>query len=177
MSKWCVCDTDEPRAATNHSVTWDDDDGEELEVELWNTTGQACLAALRAISYPETDVFLLAYDMTNACSLENLADWLDEIQEVCDDYSGVILVGTKYDLWLEKKDAGDDEICTEEAIAEVTNCSTWRPGSDDVWCGRWPNLLMQRTQSSPPPRLTMDCPREDRLRTTITLEKAQRWTS
>merc|ERR1712166_794220 len=75
----------EPRAATNHSVTWDDDDGEELEVELWNTTGQACLAALRAISYPETDVFLLAYDMTNACSLENLADWLDEIQEVCDD--------------------------------------------------------------------------------------------
>ena len=122
MSKWCVCDTDEPTASMNHCVTWDDDDGVDLEVELWDTSGHS--ATLRAISYPDTDVFLLAYDMTNPSSLENLGDWLDEIQEVWDDYSGVILVGTRYDLWLEKKDAGDDEICTEEAIAEVTNCST-----------------------------------------------------
>ena len=139
--------------------------------------GDPKLSSLRAISYPDTDVFLLAYDMTNARSLENLEDWLVEIQDNDDDYSGVILVGTKYDLWLEKKEAGDGEICNEEAIAEVTNCSTRRPGSDAVSCGRWPRQLMRHTQSSPLPRLTMDCPGEDRVWTTIALEKAQRWTS
>lgn len=73
------------------------------------------------MAYECTDVFLIAYDMTCRSSLEDVVDWLEEIQDYMDedgDYYRVILVGTKYDLWLEKED-GDDAVCTEEAIAEM----------------------------------------------------------
>ena len=122
MSELCVLDTDTSPALQHSEVTWDDD-GEALDVELWDTAGQEALPLLRAVIYPETDVFLVAYDMMCVSSLENVEDWLDEIEEYADDY-GLILVGTKYDLWLEKKEDGDDEVCTEEAIAEVTDVST-----------------------------------------------------
>ena len=121
MSELCVLDTDTPGARKNEEVTWDDD-GEALDVELWDTAGQEALPLLRAVIYPDTDVFLIAYDMMCVSSPDNVVDWLDEIEEYLDGY-GLILVGTKYDLWLEKED-GDDEVCTEEAIAEVTDGST-----------------------------------------------------
>ena len=39
--------------------------------------------------------------MTRASSLDNIKDWVDEISGTTNDHLGFILVGTKYDLWLE----------------------------------------------------------------------------
>jgi small GTP-binding protein len=110
----------EPTAASNHQVTWIDENDEELEFELWDTAGQEALRTLRQMSYPDTDVFLLGYDMCNPDSLANVKEvWFEEVGDSWDDYSGIILVGTKYDLWLMKQEDGDDEICTSEEIAEM----------------------------------------------------------
>ena len=56
--------TDEPTAASNSSVEWDWDNTQAYEVQLWDTAGQEALSQLRAVAYPDTDLFLLAYDMT-----------------------------------------------------------------------------------------------------------------
>ena len=76
---------------------------------------------------PDTHVFLLGYDMTNPASLENMEDWLEEVTDTWEDFCGIIMVGTKYDLWLEKKEAGAD-VCTEDDIAAVTNGSAYSAG-------------------------------------------------
>ena len=52
-------------------------------------------------------MFLLGYDMTSRITLENVSTWVDEIQESWDGYQGIVLVGTKYDLWLERMEDGD----------------------------------------------------------------------
>ena len=56
--------SDEPTAASNSSVEWDWDNTQAYEVQFWDTAGQEALSQLRAVAYPDTDLFLLAYDMT-----------------------------------------------------------------------------------------------------------------
>lgn len=94
--------------------------GKRYEVALWDTAGQETLSALRAVAYPETDVFLLGYDMTSRMTLDNVSSWVDEIHENWSDYQGIVLVGTKYDLWLEKQEDGDtDELVEMDDVDEV----------------------------------------------------------
>ena len=108
------------------AVEWERD-GKPCEVQLWDTAGQEALSQLRSVAYPDTDVFLLAYDMTRKDSLENIPTWLDEVQAECSDYDRIILVGTKYDLWCERKEAGEDadlvEVQEVEKIAEEIEAS------------------------------------------------------
>ena len=120
-----MLDTDTPTAFTNHETTWNLED-EEIQVELWKTP-PSVLSSLRAIAYLDTDVFLLGYDMTSPTSLQNIPQWLEEINDHQTTSSAVILVGTKYDLWLEMKEAGDDQICTETNIAAVISIKTCIP--------------------------------------------------
>ena len=55
-------------------------------------------------------MFLLAYDMTNRDSLQNLSEnWLPEIEEEYDGFHDIIMVGTKFDWWEEKEEDGDNE--------------------------------------------------------------------
>ena len=95
---------DKPPAALNVSVEWEYDE-KRYEVELWDAE-QESLAGLGSAAYANTDVFLLAYDMTKCASLGHLLEWLAEIQSARDAYCGIILVGTKYDLWLVRKQSG-----------------------------------------------------------------------
>lgn len=43
-----------------------------LQLEIWDTAGQEALQHLRACAYPDTDVFLIAYDMAGGASLDNV---------------------------------------------------------------------------------------------------------
>lgn len=54
--------------------------GKEIELWLWDTAGQEDYDRLRALSYPNTDVFLVCFAVDNPVSLENLVDrWIPEI--------------------------------------------------------------------------------------------------
>ena len=100
------------------AVEWERD-GKPCEVQFWDTAGQEALSGLRTVAYPDTNVFLLAYDMTRRDSLENIPRWLDEVQDECSDYDGIILIGTKYDLWCERIKKGgkvDDLVEFQEVI-------------------------------------------------------------
>ena len=67
---------DVPTAADNQNVDWTytNEDGqlEDYTIEIWDTAGQEALKNLRSMSYPDTDLFLIGFDMTKRDSLENI---------------------------------------------------------------------------------------------------------
>ncbi|KAK1862660.1 hypothetical protein I4F81_005228 [Pyropia yezoensis] len=73
-------------------------DGQPQTLELWDSAGQEDYARLRALSYHETDVFLLCFSLVHRASLENVtSSWAPELRRASP-ASTLILVGTKADL-------------------------------------------------------------------------------
>lgn len=79
---------------------------ENVNLGLWDTAGQEDYDRLRPLSYPQTDIFLVCYNVVGVASQANVATkWIPELQHHA---PGVpfILVGTKIDL----RDAPDHVI-------------------------------------------------------------------
>jgi len=73
-------------------------DGKPINLGLWDTAGQEDYDRLRPLSYPQTDVFLVAFSIVNPASFENVrAKWHPEVSHHCPS-TPIILVGTKVDL-------------------------------------------------------------------------------
>ncbi len=73
-------------------------DGKPINLGLWDTAGQEDYDRLRPLSYPQTDVFLVAFSVVNPSSFENVrAKWYPEVSHHCPN-TPLILVGTKVDL-------------------------------------------------------------------------------
>jgi len=73
-------------------------DGKAVNLGLWDTAGQEDYDRLRPLSYPQTDVFLIAFSIISQSSFENVkSKWHPEIQHHCPGVP-IILVGTKADL-------------------------------------------------------------------------------
>ncbi|CAL5984639.1 Rac/Rho-like_protein [Hexamita inflata] len=68
------------------------------KLSIWDTEGGEEYGRLRPLSYPQTDVFILCYSISNSCSFKNIVQkWIPEIKHYM---PGVpfILLGTKSDL-------------------------------------------------------------------------------
>lgn len=73
-------------------------DGTPASVSLWDTAGQEDYDRLRPLTYPGTDVFLVAFSVVSPASFENVkAKWLPETQHHCPNVP-IVLVGNKIDL-------------------------------------------------------------------------------
>eukprot|EP01088_Endostelium_zonatum_P003041 TRINITY_DN13_c0_g1_i1.p1 TRINITY_DN13_c0_g1~~TRINITY_DN13_c0_g1_i1.p1 ORF type:complete len:206 (+),score=42.44 TRINITY_DN13_c0_g1_i1:125-742(+) len=78
-------------------------DGKLINFALWDTAGQEEYSRLRALSYPETDVFLLCFSVVSPPSFDNIkTKWYPEINHNCPS-AKCILVGTKIDLREDKQ--------------------------------------------------------------------------
>jgi len=65
---------------------------------LWDTAGQEEYDRLRALCYPQTDVFLMCFSVVSPSSFENIKiRWYPELQHHCPD-TPCVLVGTKIDM-------------------------------------------------------------------------------
>nr|VDC82512.1 unnamed protein product [Brassica rapa] len=74
-------------------------DGSTINLELFDTAGE-----LRPLSYPCTDVFLLAFSLVNKASYENVAKkWVPELRHHAPDVP-IVLVGTKLGSLLDARD-------------------------------------------------------------------------
>lgn len=73
-------------------------DGKAINLGLWDTAGQEDYDRLRPLSYPQTDVFLIAFSIVNPASYENVKQkWHPEIKHHCPNVP-IVLCGTKLDL-------------------------------------------------------------------------------
>jgi len=73
-------------------------DGKPINLSLWDTAGQDEYDKLRPLSYPQTDIFLICFSLTDPATLENVrSKWNPEVVHHCPN-TPIILVGTKSDL-------------------------------------------------------------------------------
>jgi small GTP-binding protein len=69
---------------------------------------------LRQLSYPSSDIFIIAFSLVSRSSLENVkTKWIKEIKTSCPNVP-VILVGSKLDLRNKKLDNDGSFVSTEE---------------------------------------------------------------
>ena len=92
--------------------------GQEHDVDVWDTAGQEAFSMLRKMAYPSSNVVVVGFCMTDKHSLHNILNgddaWCKEITNTIEGFDSWILVGTKSDLWEAWKD--DD--------AHKANCVT-----------------------------------------------------
>lgn len=75
-----------------------DVDGQKVELALWDTAGQEDFDRLRPLSYPDSDVVLICFNVDNPDSLENVkTKWITEVMHFCQGIP-IVLVATKLDL-------------------------------------------------------------------------------
>jgi len=79
-------------------------EGHQVELALWDTAGQEEFDRLRPLSYPDTDVVLIAFAVDSHASLENVSRiWVPEIKHFCPSVP-FILVANKVDLRNDNKE-------------------------------------------------------------------------
>jgi small GTP-binding protein len=72
--------------------------GKPINLGLWDTAGQEDYDRLRPLSYPQTDVVLVCFDVTRPSSLDNVSSkWVPELRHYIP-HCPIVLVGTKSDL-------------------------------------------------------------------------------
>eukprot|EP01098_Paradermamoeba_levis_P002176 TRINITY_DN12574_c0_g1_i1.p1 TRINITY_DN12574_c0_g1~~TRINITY_DN12574_c0_g1_i1.p1 ORF type:complete len:202 (-),score=15.28 TRINITY_DN12574_c0_g1_i1:47-652(-) len=72
--------------------------GQIFNLSLWDTAGEEVYDRLRPLSYPQTNVFIVAFSLVNPASFENVQKkWIPELQEHSPNVP-VVLCGTKLDL-------------------------------------------------------------------------------
>ncbi|KAH0791183.1 Cdc42 [Histomonas meleagridis] len=72
--------------------------GQDVNLQLWDTAGQEDLENIRVLSYTNTDIFLVCFSVVEPTSLTNVqTKWLTELKQYTKDPK-IILVGTKKDL-------------------------------------------------------------------------------
>ena len=72
--------------------------GKPFSVGFFDTAGQEDYDRLRPLSYPQTDVFLICYDVSRKSSFDNvLAKWIPEVTHHCPN-TPYIVIGLKSDL-------------------------------------------------------------------------------
>ena len=73
-------------------------DSRPVLAELWDTAGQEDYDRLRTLSYPDSDVILIAFSIDVPESLENITvKWMPEVKRYCPGLP-LVLVGCKIDL-------------------------------------------------------------------------------
>jgi len=84
---------------------------------LWDTAGQEEYDRLRALCYPQTDVFLMCFSLISPSSFENIKiRWFPELQHHCPG-TPCLLVGTKLDL---RDDAAVIEGLKNQGLSTIT---------------------------------------------------------
>ena len=92
-----------------------------VDLSLWDTAGQEEYDALRPLSYPGTDIFVIVFAVHNPDSFENVkAKWIGKVSHHCPG-TPVILVGNKTDL-------RTDEIIIQSLAAKGQCPVTYKEG-------------------------------------------------
>ena len=89
-------------------------------VGLWDTAGQEEYNSLRALSYPQSDLFLLCFSVNNRTSFSNVKNkWLPELDYRLPEGCAKILVGTKADLRQGEEIEEKNDVKQSEALEFV----------------------------------------------------------
>lgn len=80
------------------SATFKSPKGEDIPVKIWDTAGQERFRTLTYSFYRQANGVIVAFDVTNTTSFNNVKNWLDSINQHADANIVKALVGNKIDL-------------------------------------------------------------------------------
>ena len=89
-----------PTIFENYSTEWEVD-SRKVQLTLWDTAGQEASDEMRAVAYPNADVFLLCFSLVDKVSLANVQHkWVPDLRHKDSGWKEVpiLLVGLKKDL-------------------------------------------------------------------------------
>lgn len=84
-------------------------EGKSIDVKIWDTAGQERFKTITYSFYKRAQGVLIAYDVTNRESFENVKNWIDSIENYAKKDIQKVLIGNKIDL------ESDRKITTQEA--------------------------------------------------------------
>ncbi len=81
------------------STTYERDEGTKVEVKIWDTAGQERFHTITQQFYRQAQGMIIAFDLTQRKSFENVRTWIDSIYRTAPDATlPKVLVGNKVDL-------------------------------------------------------------------------------
>jgi len=101
--------------------------GKKILLQIWDTAGQERFRNINKSYFQQSNAFILAYDMTNTDSFDQISYWIKEVCEKTDDRIKSILVATKVDL------EDNREVSTEdgEKLAKEHNLEFFETSAKD----------------------------------------------
>ncbi|CAO3703851.1 unnamed protein product [Rhizopus stolonifer] len=97
-------------------------DSNNVATELWDTAGQEDYDRLRTLSYPDSDVIIVAFSVDIPESLENITEkWVPEVKRYCPGLP-IILVACKIDL-------RQDQTTIEELSKQSEKVTSFQQGA------------------------------------------------
>jgi small GTP-binding protein len=85
-------------------------DGRDIKLQIWDTAGQERFRAISRSIYHGAKGVIVAYDITNQSSFDNLNTWLQEVRSLIPPQAPIMICGNKCDLdhaRVVKKDVAD----------------------------------------------------------------------
>jgi len=73
-------------------------DGEEIKAQIWDTAGQERFSSMMGTYYRKAKGALLLFSVSDKQSFVDAAGWLQQIQELGEEGTMVLLVGNKCDM-------------------------------------------------------------------------------
>ena len=77
-------------------------DGKVFRIQIWDTAGQENFRSITRAYYKNSVCAIVAYDITNRTSFENVQEWIDEVKSQTPKEILLVLVGNKIDLESER---------------------------------------------------------------------------
>eukprot|EP00026_Physarum_polycephalum_P015506 Phypoly_transcript_16206.p1 GENE.Phypoly_transcript_16206~~Phypoly_transcript_16206.p1 ORF type:complete len:209 (+),score=30.27 Phypoly_transcript_16206:171-797(+) len=88
----------QPTTNTDYQVHSINVEGKVVKLQVWDTAGQERFRTLTTSYFRGAHGILIVYDITNEDSFNNVAKWLQEIQNYTYDNLTILLAGNKVDL-------------------------------------------------------------------------------
>ena len=83
-------------------------ENQNVKLQIWDTAGQERFRSVSKAYFRNAVGALLLFDITNSASFEELGNWLNDLQQLCNPNAYIILVGNKTDLE-EKRQVGSQQ--------------------------------------------------------------------
>ena len=85
------------------STKYETPEGKSIDVKIWDTAGQERFKTITYSFYKRAQGVLIAFDVTNRESFENVKNWVDSIENYAKEDIQKVLIGNKIDLTEQRK--------------------------------------------------------------------------
>jgi small GTP-binding protein len=108
-----------------------DIEGQQVKLQIWDTAGQERFRSIAKAYFRSAIGVILAFDLTDRKSFDELNQWLSDIHALCDPNAVVTLIGNKLDL-ADARKVTSNEAETFAQLHQLAYFETSALGGDNI---------------------------------------------